>query len=160
MSDIRIEVFSGDYSNSDAYNRVLGYIGQKAFVFGYGFSLDPNHTIIEQFQQSETYSFYQNPQKIWHFILTFSRRWRLDNLLNLGELISSYFKNDYQVLCGLDTLGQNPHLHFGVNAFSYNPSIPVLDHNRMKACMAHIQKELSLLYYLETITLQFQGKVK
>ena len=29
MSDIRIEVFPGSYDNGDAYNKVLGYIGQK-----------------------------------------------------------------------------------------------------------------------------------
>lgn len=38
MSDIRIEVFDGDYSNDDVYERVLGYIAQKECICGYGFT--------------------------------------------------------------------------------------------------------------------------
>ena len=56
MSDIRIEVFDGDYSNDDVYERVLGYIAQKECVSGYGFTCSPNLSIIEQFKLSEFYS--------------------------------------------------------------------------------------------------------
>ena len=45
MSDIRIEVFDGDYSNDDVYERVLGYIAQKECVSGYGFTCSPNLSI-------------------------------------------------------------------------------------------------------------------
>lgn len=158
MSDIRIEVFSGSYSNDDAYNRVLGYIGQKTYLGGYGFSCNSHSTIIKQFQLSEQYSHYKNPQKIWHFIITFSEPWKHYDLLCMGVHVSAVFKDHYQILFGLDTIGQNPHLHFGVNAFSYRPDDPILNHSRMSQYMLGIQEYLKRNYPYHTVTLQFQRK--
>lgn len=158
MSDIRIEVFPGKYDNDDAYNRVLGYIGQKTYLGGYGFSCGPGPTIIEQFQLSEHYSRFQNAQKIWHFVITFSESWRHQQLLCIGRDISEFFKDSYQVLFGLDTDKKIPHLHFGVNAFSYDPLVPVLGQEKMKEYMLAVQDYLRKAYYPMSVTLQFQGK--
>lgn len=159
MSDIRIEVFSGSYDNDDVYNRVLGYIGQKTYLGGYGFSCNSDSTIIEQFQLSEYYSRFQSNQKIWHFIITFSGSWRHQQLLSIGQIVSNLFKDNYQVLFGLDTDKKIPHLHFGVNVFSYNPLTPVLDQEKMKEYMLTIQDYLKKAYHM-SVTLQFQGKGK
>ena len=51
-----------------------------------------------------------------------------------------------------------PHLHFGVNAFSYNPLVPVLDQEKMKEYMLAIQDYLRKSYFPMSVTLQFQGK--
>lgn len=158
MSDIRIEVFPGSYDNDDAYNKVLGYIGQKTYLGGYGFSCIPDFTIIEQFQASEEYSRFQNTQKIWHFAITFSESWRHQQLLCIARDVSAFFKDSYQILFGLDTDGRRPHLHFGVNAFSFNPDVPVLDSAKMKSCMLAIQDHLQKVYSPMGVTLQFQGK--
>ena len=89
MSKIRIEVFPGTYDNDDVYNRVLGYIGQKTYLGGYGFFCGPGPTIIEQFQLSEYYSRFQNDQKIWHFVITFSESWKHQQILSIGRNASN-----------------------------------------------------------------------
>ncbi len=158
MSEIRIEVFKGSYSNQDVYNRVLGYISKKSYLGGYGFYLGSNLTIIDQFKLSEKYSHYRQPQKIWHFAITFDRNWHLNDLLHLATFVSSFFKYNYQVFYGVDYVGQHPHLHFAVNAFSYNPQVPLLNRQNMLDYTTYIQEKLSNAYYPSTVTLQFQGK--
>lgn len=54
--------------------------------------------------------------------------------------------------------GNAPHLHFGVNAFSYHPEASVLTPEIMQNCLKHIQNRLSAMYPNMTVTLQFQGK--
>ena len=178
MSDIRIEVFNGDYSNDDVYERVLGYIAQKEFVSGYGFTCNQDLSIIEQFKLSECYSSQKNPPKIWHFCITFARHQDFNWLLPMAVWIAKYFSPGYQVLYGLDmergghsysptgtyhypsksSKDNAPHLHFGVNAFSYHPEASVLTAEIMQDCMKHIQGKLSAMYPNMTVTLQFQGK--
>ena len=178
MSDIRIEVFNGDYSNDDVYEKVLGYIAQKECVSGYGFTCNPDISIIEQFKLSEFYSLHENPQKIWHFCITFSDHHDSNWLLPMAVWIAKYFSPGYQVLFGLDTergchsysptgkyhypfenaKGNTPHLHFAVNAFSYHPEASVLTTEIMHNCLTHIQGTLSNMYPNMTVTLQFQGK--
>ena len=102
MSDIRIEVFNGDYSNDDVYERVLGYIAQKEYVSGYGFTCSPNLSIIEQFKLSELCSLHKNPQKIWHFCITFACQQDLNWLLPMAVWIAEFFSPGYQILYGLD----------------------------------------------------------
>ena len=178
MSDIRIEVFDGDYSNDDVYERVLGYIAQKECVSGYGFTCNPDLSIIEQFKLSELCSLHKNPQKIWHFCITFACQQDFNWLLPMAVWVAKYFSPGYQVLYGLDmergghsysptgkyhypsksSKGNAPHLHFGVNAFSYHPAASVLTPEIMKDCLKHIQDKLSAMYPNMTVTLQFQGK--
>lgn len=160
MSDIRIEVFKGDYSNEDAYELVLHYIGGKTYLGGYGFLLNESFPIIQQFQLSEDSSKYCNPdsRKIWHFGITFLCPHDHTELLQLGVQIALEFCADYQVLYGLDTEGHGPHLHLGVNAFSYHPDTPVLTTEKMRAHIVSIQRFLSSQYPGKTVTLQFQKK--
>lgn len=158
MSDIHIEVLAGLYEDFNTYRRVLNYIGEKTYVGGYGFYLDPKITIVKQFQLSETYSQYKNPRKMWHFIITFSHHWKDEELLYIGNHISEIFKNDYQILFGLDTKGINPHLHFGINAFSYNPCISPLTRHKMEEYMSIVQNYFHANYPTVNISLLFQGK--
>ena len=178
MSDIRIEVFKGDYSNDNVYEWVLGYIAKKDCIGGYGFTCNPNIPIIEQFKRSEYYSLQENPQKIWHFCITFSWHCDYNWLLQLAVWIAKYFSPGYQVLYGLDTersggsysptgkyhyssknsKGNALHLHFAVNAFSYHPEASVLTPEIMHNCLKRIQENLSQMNPDLTVTLQFQGK--
>lgn len=64
MSDIQIIVMEGNYENHDAYNCLLGYISQKAYLGGYGFCCTPDSTIIEQFRMSEIYSNFTSSRKM------------------------------------------------------------------------------------------------
>lgn len=162
MSDIRIEFPNGSYNNEDAYNRVIGYISNKEYIGGYGFHCDESLPIIEQFRLSEIYSSYDNPQKIWHFWITFSSSLDHTYLLNMAVGIAGIFSQEFQVIFGLDTQDKNkkrcrPHLHFGINAFSYYPDIPPLTKDKM---MVYIEEISDLLRrnYSKNITLQFQNK--
>lgn len=161
MSDVRIEVFNGPYDNDDAYNRVLGYISNKLYCNGYGFSYDRSFSIIEQFRLSEKYSAYQNDRKIWHFAITFASNLGHTYLLNMASEAALMFASDYQAFFGLDTKKSNgeysPHLHFAVNAFSYKPQTEPLTKERMFAYMGALKKLLSSRCIGE-VTLQFMGK--
>lgn len=162
MSNIRIEVLDGNYDNDDVYNRVLGYISNKKYIGGYGFNYDISLSIIEQFQLSEIYSMYSNEQKIWHFIVTFSSNLDHTYLLNMAVEISLIFTPTYQILFGLDAekspnMKCRPHLHFGVNAFSYHPQILPLTKEYMQRYMNDLQELLSRKY-ANNVTLQFQNK--
>ena len=158
MSDIRIEALPGDYSNDDVYENVLGYIGGKSYIGGFGFTCNPNISIIEQFRLSEIYSSHSSSKKIWHFILTFSTSWNHLELLKLAAVIARGFSSEYQILFGLDTEQGRPHLHFGVNIFSYHPSHPVLSEEKMLNYLTQLQDYLKKIYPAMTVTLQFLRK--
>lgn len=158
MSDIRIETSDGSYGNEDVYNNVIGYISNKTYWGGYGFYCSPDISVIEQFKASEAYSDHTNDQKIWHFWITFSRRWSENELLNLADHIAQLFSSEYQIIYGVDMEERNPHLHFGINAFSYHPDHPVLTPEFMHSCLENLQNILRRWYPCETVTLQFRGK--
>lgn len=160
MSDIRIEMFKGDYNNDDAYEGVLYYIGGKTYLGGYGFTFNESLSIIQQFHLSEDSSMHRKPdsRKIWHFGITFLHHHNHTELLQLAAQIALAFSADYQVFYGLDTKGHSSHLHFGVNAFSYHPDTPVLTDEKMRNYIISIQNLLFFRYPGRTITLQYQGK--
>lgn len=157
MSDIQITVMEGEYDNVDAYNRVLGYIGQKTYLGGYGFRCIPELSIIEQFKMSETFSNYSSLRKIWHFAITFQDVWPVTTLLQIAVQTAELFSPDYQVLYALDT-ERTPHLHFGINAFSYHPDSPVLSKEIMDNYLNHLHNLLSGQYPNMTVTLLYKGK--
>lgn len=158
MSDFRLEVFPGAYSNEDAYKLVLDYIKRKYYICGYGFSLSPTLSILQQYQHAQEYSNQTGSRLIWHFVLTFSEPWKYQTLLQLANQIAILFSEDYQVLYGLDTEGHAPHLHFGVNAFSYHPDSPILSEERLRTYLSMIEDLLLSQFPGRTFTLQFQGK--
>ena len=90
-------------------------------------------------------SLFQNPGDISSFYV-------------LPEMSLPSLRTSYQILFGLDTDGRRPHLLFGINAFSYNPNVPVLDAIKMKSCMLAVQDQLQKVYFPMRVTLQFQGK--
>ena len=92
MSDICIEILAGPYEDFNTYHRLLNYIGQKTYVGGYGFYLDPNITIVEQFQLSEACSQHKSLRKMWHFAIIFPHHWKHEELLYIGNNISEIFK--------------------------------------------------------------------
>lgn len=156
MSDIQIIVMEGNYNNSEAYNCVLGYIAQKAYLGGYGFRCTPELSIIDQFEISESLSNHSGFRKIWHFIITFQKSWDHTYLLGIGVQAAKLFSSDYQVLFALDLEGAEPHLHFGVNAFSYHPNAPILSEEIMDNYLKQIQNLLSEQYPDMTITLLYK----
>lgn len=158
MSEIRIEVFSGTYSNFDAYEKVINYIHQKEIVGAYGAFGYTSQDYVEQFRMSEQLSHQESLQYIWHFVVSFQRLSNKDTFFGLACQIASLFKNHYQIIFALDTKGSKFHLHFGVNAYSYFPDYPVLSSECMMDYIKNIQNLLSLLYPTASISLQFQNK--
>lgn len=158
MSDIRIEVPGGAYENDDVYENLLGYISNKSYLGGYGFTCASEYTVSEQFRMSETCSSYSGSRKMWHFFITFSARWSIQSLLQLANIISMGFSFQYQILFCVDTEPGNPHLHFGVNAFSYHPDSPVLSEKLMQNYLSQLQQFFQHNYPYLTVTLQFMGK--
>lgn len=162
MSDIRIEVLSGDYSNNDVYVNVLNYLSRKAYLGGYGFSPNFSICITEQFQLCEYFSNANSQQKLWHFCVTFAQSWNHTALLEMAVWIASTFSNEYQIMYALDLERGGkpdiPHLHFCVNAFSYHPNSTPLSKEEMQWRMEWIQQELSTKCSPCSVTLQFQGK--
>ncbi len=156
MYDIQIIVTKGAYDNDDAYNCVLGYISQKAYLGGYGFCCIPGLSVTEQFKKSEAASHYSSPRKIWHFYVTFLEVWKQTVLLEIGIQTAKLFSADYQVMFALDLEGREPHLHFGVNAFSYHPDTPILSDKIMSEYLKYIQTLLSQRYPNKTVTLIFK----
>lgn len=158
MSDIRLEVLPGTYSNDDAYDKVLSYIFMKDSISGYGIILNDSLTIVEQYQASEFYSIHSHQQKIWHFIITFSDHPKMPQLFHIANTTALTFVSQYQVLYGIDSTGHSTHLHFGVNAFSYHPEVPALTTDTMKQYMESIRMHLLKEFPHKSVTLQFQGK--
>lgn len=161
MSDTIIKVMPGDYSNDDAYKLTLGYISDKAYIGGYGFSPNLPLSIIEQFQLSEHYSNSANTQKMWHFAIMPYKEYNHTTLLQLAVKISFLFAPQYQILCALDLLRKGkpciPHLHFGVNAFSYHPDTPALSPELMHNYINEIQNIVTGQLGFHPIKVIFQG---
>lgn len=155
MSEIQIIVMEGNYANDDAYRYLLGYISQKAFLGGYGFCCKPGFTIIEQFKMSEKYSNFSSLRKMWHFVITFQTDWKDISLLNIAVQAAQLFAPEYQILFALDLKG-TPHLHFGVNAFSYHPDSPILSKEIMDSYLKSIQERLSVQYPTMSVALLYK----
>lgn len=155
MCDILIKNILGDYANEGAYNRVLGYISQKAYIGGFGFACIPGLSIIEQFRLSETCSNHAGSRKMWHFIITFQKEWPFPLLFSMAVQVSGLFAERYQILFGVDYDKKIPHLHFGMNAFSYRPDIPQLSETEMHGCLVYIQQMLQGRHPNKTVTLKY-----
>lgn len=158
---MQIISFEGDYNNEDAYNRVLGYIAQKKYIGGFGFSCTPELSIVKWFQLSEFYSNYSNTKKrkIWHFTITFQKEWDNHSLISMAVWVSGIFREKYQSLWGVDySPGTTPHLHFGINAFSYHPDIPPLSETEMHGLLENLLRHLQQLYPSKTVSLIFKER--
>ncbi len=153
MSDIQIIRFDGDYNDEDTYCRVLGYIAQKKYVGGFGFSCVPNLPVAEWFRLSEIHSSYSNPEKIHHFVITFRKEWSSQSLISMAIWICYMFHEKYQSLWGADYSQGTPHLHFGINAFSYHPDIPPLRKAELDDFLKNLQKTIQQHYPDKTVTL-------
>ena len=160
MSDIQIIYFEGDYNNEDVYSRVLEYIAQKKYIGGFGFSCMPELSVVEWFQLSEFYSNSSGfgKRKIWHFIITFQKEWDSRSLISMAVWVSVIFREKYQSLWGVDYSPGTPHLHFGINAFSYHPDIPPLSETEMHGWLEDLRGRLQQLYPDKTVSLIFKER--
>lgn len=160
MSNIRIEVFSGDYTNYDVYQNLINYIGQKYRVGCYGFWGQTVLDCAKQFENCRLLSNQSPEQDIWHFEISFENITDTEKLFRIACQIADFFKDHYQIIFAVDNKGAKFHLHFGVNAYSYYPDYPALTKTRMLEQMNVIQNQLNLQYPNKSITLQFQNKQK
>lgn len=162
MCNIIIKVMEGEYTNTDTHNLTLGYISDKAYIGGYGFSPNLPLSIIEQFQSSEHYSNSANTQKMWHFAIMPYKEYNHTTLFQLATEISSLFAPQYQILYALDLIRDGkpciPHLHFGVNAFSYHPDSLALSPELMRNYITTVKNILTKHFGPIPIILEFQGK--
>lgn len=160
MSDIRIELFQGNYNTRDSLYYVFNYIYKKEYVGGYGFYSDNFQGINYQLQESIDSSSYTNDRTVWHFIISFKRASSKEELLVLANRIAFLFAPSYQIIYGLDTESTNMHLHFGVNAFSYHPDIPTLSKDTLTRYINSIEYILLQNYPQQSITKQLRKKGK
>ncbi len=137
MKESLIIIQSGDYSNDDAYERVLTYVSKKNYVGGYGMQLPPNReNAIKAFYWAEQNSNYENSRYIWHFAISLPKKTDNYEFLQFGDKIAMLFAYNYQVLYSLDLEKTHPHIHFAVNAYSYHPDHPLLSEDIFDEYMA------------------------
>lgn len=115
----------------------------------------PDSTIVEQFKISEINSNFTSSRKMWHFIITFQTVWKDISLLEIAVQTAQLFASEYQILFALDLKG-TPHLHFGVNAFSYHPDSPILSKEILDGYLKNIQEQLYRQYPNMTVTLLYK----
>lgn len=141
-----IIVCAGNYSNSDAYERVLSYIVQKRYIGGYGFPFPPNReSAVREFYRCEEISDYDSTRKLWHFTISLPSL-KTTTLLHWAEAITQVFSKEYDILYGIDLDPGHYHIHFAVNTYGYFPNIPPLTSSLFHSYLLTIKQLLSATY--------------
>ena len=123
MKNSLIIIQPGDYANSDAYDAVLTYVTKKDYVGGYAIPLPPTKdSLISAFRSAEENSDYQNSRYLWHFVISVPEKVNYKLYLQMADEIAMRFAYQYQVVYALDLQTSHPHIHFAVNAYSYDPN--------------------------------------
>lgn len=146
MSNIRIEVMSGDYKNLDAFFNVIRYLYIKPIFGGYGFFGNSVKTIETQFLDCVRYSSDNAEKELWHFSISSHVFSDPLETFRLGHEISKIIKDHYQVIFAYDNEHGNPHLHFSINSYSYLPNHPVLSNNIFSEFVKQIHSLLHTFY--------------
>ncbi len=127
MKESLIIIQPGEYSNSDAYESVLTYISKKDYVGGYGIPLPPSrNALIKSFYRIEQNSNYQNSRYLWHFVISLPTKTDNKKFLQMADNIAIQIAYHYQVVYALDLEKEHSHIHFTINAYSYQPDYPPL----------------------------------
>lgn len=146
MSNIRIEVMSGDYKNLDAFYNVIHYLYIKPIFGGYGFFCNSVKTIENQFLDCVKCSDENAEKELWHFSISSHAFSDPQETFRLGHEISKIIKDHYQVIFAYDNEHGNPHLHFAINSYSYLTNHLVLSQNIFSEFLNQIHSLLHNLY--------------
>lgn len=148
MKNIIIKIIGDAYShtNDTAYQNLISYISQKSFFGGYGI-LPPYQLdfLTEQFIQSEYHSHHYTDKKVWHFIIAIQDIPKY-TLASLANTISSIFCFHYQCIYGIDFEHGHDHIHFAVNAYSYQADYPTLSQDIFESYLEKVNTLLSARY--------------
>ena len=127
MNKSMIIIYPGSYDNTDAYESVLTYVSKKDYVFGYAIPQPLSRdSLIVSYRLAEEKSNYVGSRYIYHFTISIPSKNHLKHLLELADNIAITFGHHYQVTYSLDLETDHPHVHFAVNAYSYQPTYPYL----------------------------------
>ena len=114
-----LKIVDGSYFNEDAMVRVINYVCRSGYVGGLG--VNPECAAL---QMSLVKHIWHKPEgrQIRHFLLSFSddESIDLDGLMAYGYQIASYYyEMGYQIVFGVHTNTNHPHIHFAVNTVNF-----------------------------------------
>lgn len=147
MKKSLIVIYSGDYSNGDAYERLLTYVSKKNYVCGYGIPIPiERNYAIQSFYQAQDLSTYTCTRQLWHFTISLPDKTDLVHFMQLADHIAILFGYQYQVVYALDLEKPHAHIHFAINCYSHLPEQPPLSEELFQSYLA---QSISLLqsYY-------------
>lgn len=143
MSNSLIIIYTGEYSNDDAYERVLSYVSNKNYVCGYAVPVPiERNSLIASYREANENSNYETSRYIWHFTISLPEISNLGRFMSVANSIAKVFAYDYQVLYSLDLATGHPHIHFAINNYSYHPERCPLSEDLFDA---YIKQSLSIL---------------
>lgn len=157
MSKIRIEVISGIYDNSDAYEEVINYIAKPRALTGVS-AIDSHkpETVINGFTESREQSLSDSDdnRNLWHIYISSKSFKNKYKLLEIASNMAFLF-NNYQVYYGVHSDTKQLHIHFAINAYSYHPTFPTLNQSALINYLHKIRNYLSLVFSTTSIEIQF-----
>lgn len=154
MKNIVFKLPKGQYTNSDAIQRVIGYISADSIipVIGYGFWPPLPDTAIEQFEEVYNIVPYTPQRNIWHFVVSFDSSIKEQSVLSTAVSICQIFCTYYQILYGIHIKRETScHIHFAVNPISFQPPHTELTMNIMKNYIEQIKQLLINTYPSQVI---------
>lgn len=154
MKNIIFKFPEGQYTNSDAVHRVIGYIAADSIIpiLGYGFWPPLPDIAIEQFEEVSDIAPYTPQRNIWHFVISFDPSINEQSVLSTAVSISQIFCAYYQILYGIHIKRETScHIHFAVNPISFQAPYTELTMNIMKNYIEQIRQFLINTYPSQVI---------
>ena len=162
MSNIRIEIVPGSFTNENAYENLINYISKpKAIIGGCGIYPFTSEAAINQFYLTKLYSLVSSPDEryLWHFFVSFENAVDLQFLRIIATSICISFSDNYQSFFGIHLDTDHQHIHFAINAYSFHPYAEKLTEPLLQEYMQNIISYLSNQFNTSNITLQFGRKI-
>lgn len=127
MAHIIIKKAPGEYNNSDAFNKTIGYISNhnSIIIGGYGFIPLTADNAIETFNNLDDsmYKIYPIERKLWHIIFSFDNTFSYDTVYHLSTNFCKYLsQNGFYSFYGIHHPDSNfnlreYHVHFCIPTF-------------------------------------------
>ena len=157
MGNIIMKLVKSAYSNSDAINKVIGYIStnehKPVLIGGYGFFPPTADNAIASFTEVDNRNLTDsNSRKLWHLILALDNTFSYRHILNIANSISSiYESNGHHNFFGIHTPktpkeGRGSHIHFAIQYYGYSYYYPPLTPDRFYAILEYQTDMLSGIY--------------
>ena len=132
MAKLIVKVPVGNYENSDAINRLIGYISTEnhhpVLIGGYGFFPVTVANAIDEFNRKDSAmsKFEPSQRKVWHLIYAFDITISYSLALFIASRVALYcHRKGFLVFYGLHSPDSNNkqrgfHIHFCIQYYNYN----------------------------------------